>query len=209
MSDARHVPGAGGGDPGQDDDLDRDSVRDDHGSLARPSVHETAWVAPGADIVGDVRLGPESSVWYGCVLRGDIAPISVGAGTNIQDLTMVHVDHERPTRIGSGVGIGHRAIIHGCDIGDGCLIGMGAIVLSGAEIGEGCVVAAGALVTEGMRIPPGQLVVGLPARVVRPVDEALRGRIRMTVENYARLKEGHRTGRWVRRPDPETRGRRP
>jgi carbonic anhydrase/acetyltransferase-like protein (isoleucine patch superfamily) len=153
-------------------------------------------VAPSADVVGDVTLGPDASVWYGCVLRGDIAPISVGEGTNIQDLTMVHVDVDRPCRIGAGVGVGHRAILHGCDVEDGCLIGMGAVVLSRAVVGAGSVVAAGALVPEGMRIPPGQLAVGVPARLVRPVDDELRARIRLTVEHYRALKDLHRDGRW-------------
>ena len=163
---------------------------------AVPSLGSGAWVAPSADVVGDVTLGPDASVWYGCVLRGDIAPISVGEATNIQDLTMVHVDVDRPCRIGAGVGVGHRAILHGCDVEDGCLIGMGAVILSRAVVGAGSVVAAGALVPEGMRIPPGQLAVGVPARLVRPVDDELRARIRLTVEHYRALKELHRDGRW-------------
>jgi carbonic anhydrase/acetyltransferase-like protein (isoleucine patch superfamily) len=153
-------------------------------------------MAPSADVIGDVTIGPHASIWYQCVLRGDIAPIFIGEGTNIQDLTMVHVDVDRPCRIGSGVGIGHRAIIHGCDIEDGCLIGMGAIVLSHAVVGEGSVVAAGALVTEGTQIPPDSLVVGVPGRVVRPVDDELRGRVRLTVEHYRALKDLHARGRW-------------
>ncbi|MEJ2547369.1 MAG: gamma carbonic anhydrase family protein [Gemmatimonadota bacterium] len=161
-----------------------------------PTLAEGAWVAPSADVIGDVTIGAHASIWYQCVLRGDIAPITIGPGTNVQDLTMVHVDVDRPCRIGAGVGIGHRAIIHGCDIEDGCLIGMGAVVLSHAVVGEGSVIAAGALVTEGARIPPGSLVVGVPGRVVRPVDDALRGRIRLTVEHYRALKDLHSEGRW-------------
>lgn len=164
----------------------------------RPRLDETAWVAPTADLVGDVTLGPHASVWYGCVLRGDIAPITVGAETNIQDLTVVHVDVDRPARIGSRVGIGHRAIVHGCDIEDDTLIGMGAIILSHARIGRGSLVAAGAVVTEGTLVPPDSLVVGIPAKVVREVDAALRERMRMTVDHYRGLKEGHRSGRWGR-----------
>lgn len=162
----------------------------------RPSVHPTAYIAPSATVVGDVTLEADASVWYGCMLRGDIAPITVGAGTNIQDLTVVHVDPERGTVIGPRVGIGHRAIIHGCTVEEECLIGMGAIVLSGAVIGSGSVVAAGAVVPEGMRVPPGSLVVGIPARVVRPVDDELRARITRTVSDYRMVKEGHRNGRW-------------
>ena len=165
-------------------------------TAAGPAVHPTAWVAPTADVIGDVTLGPGSSIWYQCVLRGDIAPIRIGEDTNVQDLTMVHVDIDRPCHVGDRVGIGHRAIVHGCDIEDDCLIGMGAIVLSNAVIGLGSVVAAGAVVPEGMRVPPNSLVVGVPGRVVRTVDEELRRRARQTVEHYRELKEGHRGTRW-------------
>ncbi|HKK28572.1 MAG TPA: gamma carbonic anhydrase family protein, partial [Gemmatimonadota bacterium] len=158
----------------------------------------SAFVAPSADVIGDVELGEDASVWYQCVLRGDIAPIRVGERTNIQDLTMVHVDPDTPCLIGSRVGIGHRAIIHACTIEDDCLIGMGAIVLSGATIGRGSLVAAGAVVTEGMEVPPESLVVGLPGKVIRRVDGRLRKRMRRTVEDYERLKEEHREGRWAR-----------
>jgi len=169
----------------------------DLSTRASPTVAESAWVAPSADVIGDVTIGEQVSIWYHCVLRGDIAPISIGAETNIQDLTMVHVDVDTPAVIGARVGIGHRAIIHGCTIGDDCLIGMGAIVLSHAVIGEGSVVAAGAIVLEGTAVPPRSLVVGVPARIIRDVDESLSGRIRDTVEHYRALKEGHRAGRWT------------
>lgn len=164
----------------------------------RPEVHPTAFVAASADLVGDVRIGPEASVWFGCVLRGDIAPILIGAGTNVQDLTVVHVDEDHPTEVGERVGIGHRAIVHGCTIEDECLIGMGAILLSGAVIGRGSLVAAGAVVTEGTEVPPESLVVGVPGRVVRRVDDRLRERMGRTVEDYRALKEAHREGRWGR-----------
>lgn len=167
-----------------------------YATAAVPTVHPTAWVAPTADVIGDVTLGPGSSIWYRCVLRGDIAPIRIGEDTNVQDLTMVHVDIDRPCHVGDRVGIGHRAIVHGCDIEDDCLIGMGAIVLSNAVVGSGSVVAAGAVVREGIRVPPNSLVVGVPGRVVRTVDEELRRRARQTVEHYRELKEGHRDGRW-------------
>lgn len=162
----------------------------------RPSVPESAWVAPSADVLGDVTLGEGVSVWYSCVLRGDIAPITVGEGTNVQDLTMVHVDRGSPAVIGARVGIGHRAVIHGCEVEDDCLVGMGAVLLSGARIGRGSVIGAGALVTEGTDVPPGSLVVGSPGEVVREVDEELRQRIGSTVQHYSVLKEGHRSGRW-------------
>jgi len=162
-----------------------------------PTVAESAWVAPSADVIGDVTIGDHASIWYQCVLRGDIAPISIGADTNIQDLTMVHVDVDTPAVIGARVGIGHRAIIHGCTIEDDSLIGMGAIVLSHAVIGAGSVVAAGAIVLEGTDVPPSSLVVGVPARIIRDVDDPLRARIRDTVAHYRALKEGHRAGRWT------------
>lgn len=166
-------------------------------TAAAPTIDPSAFVASSADLVGDITLGPHASVWYGCVLRGDVAPIRVGEETNIQDLTVVHVDPGRPTVIGARVGVGHRAIVHGCEIEDEVLVGMGAIVLSGARIGRGSVIAAGALVTEGTRVPPESLVVGVPGRIVRGVDEVLRGRIARTVRDYRALKEGHRSGRWV------------
>ncbi|MEN8144031.1 MAG: gamma carbonic anhydrase family protein [Gemmatimonadota bacterium] len=168
----------------------------DQGTGTAPSIADTAWIAPSADVVGDVTIGPHASVWYGCILRGDIAPIHIGPESNIQDLTVVHVDHDLPAVIGARVGVGHRAIIHGCEIEDDCLIGMGAVILSGAVIGEGSVIGAGALVTEGARIPSGSLVIGLPGRVVRPVDDDLRARTRRTIENYRALKDEHRSGRW-------------
>ncbi|MFQ5745915.1 MAG: gamma carbonic anhydrase family protein [Gemmatimonadota bacterium] len=161
-----------------------------------PRIAPGAWVAPTAVVVGDVTVAERASVWHGCVLRGDIAPILIGEDTNVQDLTVVHVDVGQPAIVGARVGIGHRAVIHGCEIEDDCLIGMGAIVLSGARIGQGSLVAAGAVVTEGMDVPAGRLVAGVPARVVREVDEELRARMRRTVEHYGVLKEGHRAGRW-------------
>jgi carbonic anhydrase/acetyltransferase-like protein (isoleucine patch superfamily) len=148
--------------------------------------------------MGDVRLAAEASVWYQCVLRGDMAPITVGARSNIQDLTMVHVDEGLPCSIGAGVGVGHRCILHGCEIEDDCLIGMGSVLLNGVRVGTGSVIGAGAVVPEGMRIPPGSLVLGVPARITRPVDDALRARIRLTVEHYVALARLHAEGRFVR-----------
>ena len=145
-------------------------------------------------VLGDVTLGPRASVWYGAVLRGDMAPIAVGEATNLQDGTIVHVDEGVPATIGARVGVGHRAILHGCTVEDECLIGMGAILLNGVRVGSGSVIAAGAVVTEGVVIPPGSLVMGVPARVVRPVDDALRERIRHTWEHYVAEAERHRAG---------------
>ena len=153
-------------------------------------------------MLGDVRLGAESSVWYQSVLRADMEPITVGPRSNIQDLSMVHVDEGVPCTIGAEVGVGHRVILHGCTIEDECLIGIGSVLLNHVHVGTGSVIGAGAVVTEGMRIPPGSLVLGVPAKVVRPVDEALRARIRATVEHYVRLARLHREGRFARQPAP-------
>lgn len=174
------------------------SFLDELETRPEPRIPESAFVAPSADVVGDVELGEGASVWYQCVLRGDIAPVRVGAGTNVQDLTMIHVDVDTPCLVGNRVGIGHRAIIHGCEIGDGALVGMGAVVLSDAVVGAGALIAAGAVVTEGEEVPPGALVAGVPGKVIRDVDHELRERMRLTVEHYRQLKEGHRSGRWSR-----------
>jgi carbonic anhydrase/acetyltransferase-like protein (isoleucine patch superfamily) len=160
------------------------------------NIHATAFIAPGAVVLGDVTLAARASVWYGAVLRGDMAPIVVGEATNLQDGTLVHVDEGKPARIGARVGVGHRAILHGCTIEDDCLIGMGSILLNDVHVGTGSVVAAGAVVPEGTRVPPGSLIVGVPARVARQVDEALRERIRLTWEHYVAEAERHRTGRF-------------
>lgn len=145
-------------------------------------------------VLGEVTLGPRSSVWYTAVLRGDMAPITLGEASNIQDGTIVHVDEGRPAVIGARVGIGHRAVIHGCTIEDECLIGMGSVLLNGVVVGRGSVVGAGAVVPEGLVIPPGSLVLGVPARIVRRVDAALAERIRGTWEHYVKEAERHRAG---------------
>ncbi len=141
-------------------------------------------------MLGDVTLGARVSVWYGAVLRGDTAPISVGEASNVQDGSIIHVDSGKPATIGARVGIGHRAVLHGCTVEDDCLIGMGSILLNDVRIGTGSVVAAGAVVPEGMVVPPGSLVVGVPGRVVRPVDATLQQRIRGTWEHYVRRPSG-------------------
>jgi carbonic anhydrase/acetyltransferase-like protein (isoleucine patch superfamily) len=145
-------------------------------------------------VMGDVELGPRSSVWYAAVLRGDMARITVGEATNLQDGVIVHVDAGVPATVGARVGVGHRAIIHGATVEDECLIGMGCILLNGVVIGTGSVVAAGAVVREGMVVPPGSLVMGVPARVVRAVDAMLRARIQGTWEHYVEEAARHRTG---------------
>ena len=144
--------------------------------------------------MGDVTLGPRASVWYGTVVRGDMERIVVGEATNLQDGAVVHVDAGRPALIGARVGVGHRAIVHGCTVEDDCLIGMGSVLLNGVVIGTGSVVAAGAVLREGMVVPPGSVVMGVPARVVRSVDEPLRARIRETWQHYVQEAERHRAG---------------
>lgn len=134
-------------------------------------VADGAWIADNATLTGDVTLGEDCTVWFGCVLRGDDAPISIGARTNVQDLAMVHADPGVPMTVGAEVTVGHRCILHGESIGDRCLIGMGAILLAGSAVGEGSIIGAGAVVKEGFVVPPRSLVVGVPARVVRRVGE--------------------------------------
>ena len=168
----------------------------------RPEVHPQAYIAPNATVVGRVTVAREASIWYGCVIRGDIEPIHIGEQANIQDLSMVHIDPGVPTRIGARVGVGHRCLLHGCVIEDECLIGMGATVLSGAVIETGSVVAAGALVTEGTRVPAGSLVMGVPAKVIRPVDDELRRRIEGTWRDYLELARRHRAGLYPGQSDP-------
>ena len=132
------------------------------------------WVAPGAAVIGDVVMESGSSVWFNAVLRGDNERIRLGAGSNIQECSVLHTDPGFPLTIGANCTIGHRAILHGCTVGDGALIGMGATVLNGAVIGAGSLIGAGALITEGKIIPPGSLVMGAPGKVVRELDAAAR-----------------------------------
>ena len=160
------------------------------------NLHPSAFIAPTADVMGDVGLAEDSSVWYQAVLRGDIGPIRIGARSNIQDLTMVHVDEGIPCTIGADVAVGHRCILHGCTIEDECLIGMGSVLLNSVRVGTGSIIGAGSVVTEGRDIPPGSLVMGVPAKVVRPVDKDLRARIRLTVDHYVNLARLHRQGRF-------------
>jgi carbonic anhydrase/acetyltransferase-like protein (isoleucine patch superfamily) len=156
-----------------------------------PDTTQAAFVAPNATVVGDVVLGPGSSVWYGCVLRGDINRIEIGAGSNVQDGTIVHLSDDHGVRVGRHSTIGHAAIIHACEIGDECLIGMGATVLDGAKIGDGCIVGANALVTQRFVAPPGSMVLGAPAKVVRPLTPTERAGLRGWAEKYERVAAAH------------------
>ena len=154
--------------------------------MKNPTISSSAFVADNATVRGDVTLGERSSVFFGAVLRGDRAPITIGSGTNIQDNCVVHVDYDYPVVVGQNVTVGHGAILHGCTIGDETLIGMGAILLNGAVIGRHCIVGAGALVTQNTVIPDGSLVYGSPARVKGRLDEAAITDIRRNAVDYRR-----------------------
>lgn len=157
-----------------------------------PRIDATAYVAPSAVLIGDVTLGPRSSVWPLCVLRGDIHAIEIGEGSNVQDGTVVHLADDYGVKVGRYVTIGHSAMIHACTIEDECLIGMRATVLDGAVIGAGSIVGAGALVTKGTVVPPGSLVMGLPAKVVRPLTEEEKRGSRALAEKYIQVAAAHR-----------------
>ncbi|TNF11495.1 MAG: gamma carbonic anhydrase family protein [Rhodobacteraceae bacterium] len=161
-----------------------------------PQISAGAWVAPDANLIGKVVLEEAASVWFGCTLRGDNEEIRVGRGSNVQENVVCHTDMGFPLVIGADCTIGHKAMLHGCIIGDGSLIGMGATVLNGAKIGKGCLIGAGALITEGKEIPDGSLVMGAPGKIVRELDEAARQRLLASAEHYrqnaARFSKGLR-----------------
>ena len=159
-----------------------------------PEIAADAFVAAEATLIGKVVIAAGASVWFGAVLRGDNEEIRLGPGSNIQENCVLHTDMGFPLTIGADCTIGHKAMLHGCTIGDGSLIGMGATVLNGARIGRGCLIGAGALITEGKEIPDGSLVMGAPGRVVRDLDEAARERLLWSArhyrENAARFRAG-------------------
>jgi len=154
-----------------------------------PTVHQTAFVDVSAQVIGDVALGAESSVWMNVVIRGDVNHIRIGDRSNIQDLSLVHaMFRTHPTVIGNEVTVGHCTVVHGCTIEDRCLIGMGAVLLNGCVIGSGSIVAAGALVREGMIVPPGSMVMGMPAKVTRPLTEAESTSIQVYADRYVKYR---------------------
>ena len=159
-----------------------------------PTIHSSAFVAPGADVIGRVRLRKDASVWFGCVLRGDVNRIEIGEATNIQDGSILHVDDDHPCLIRHHVHVGHHANLHGCLVEPGAMIGIGAIVLSGACVGAGAIIGAGSVVLEGTKIPPRVLAVGAPARVVRPVTARDLAYIKKWVAKYVRLAKVYRAG---------------
>ena len=167
------------------------------GAAYEPSIHPEAWVAPGAVVVGRVKLGRAASVWYGSVLRADDDEIVVGAGCNIQDQCCLHVDPGEPVILEDRVSLGHRAVVHGAYVETGALIGIGAIVLGGSRVGAGSLVAAGAVVTPGTRIPEGVLVAGVPARIRRELTAADRESFAATPERYAYRARLHRAASWL------------
>jgi carbonic anhydrase/acetyltransferase-like protein (isoleucine patch superfamily) len=159
-----------------------------------PEIAEDCWVAPDANLIGRVVLEPGASVWFGSTLRGDNEEIRVGAGSNVQENCVFHTDPGYALRIGANCTIGHKAMLHGCVIGDGSLIGMGATVLNGARIGKGCLIGAGALVTEGKDIPDFSLVMGTPGKVVRVLDEAAQAGLLKSAEHYRQNMRRFRAG---------------
>ena len=142
------------------------------------------WIAPDAHVIGNVQLGEDVGIWFGATLRGDNERISIGAGSNIQEACVLHTDAGAPVTVGTGCTIGHKAILHGCTIGDNSLVGMGAIILNHARIGANCLVGAGALVTEGKTFPDNSLIVGTPARAIRVLDEELIAALRRSAQHY-------------------------
>ncbi len=149
-----------------------------------PTVADDVWIAPGCYVIGDVSLEAKTSVWFGATLRGDNERITIGAGSNVQENCVMHTDMGFPLVIGAGCTIGHKAMLHGCTIGENTLIGIGAIVLNGAVIGKNCLIGAGALITEGKHIPDGSLVMGAPGKVVRALDEAAIQGLRISALHY-------------------------
>lgn len=161
----------------------------------RLHIDPTAYVAPTAVLLGRVQIGPDSSVWPGAVLRGDTAAIDVGSESNLQDGVVVHCDPEYPTRIGDRVTVGHGAVVHGAVVESDCLVAIGAVLLNGVHLGPGSMVGAGAVVPEGMQVPERTLVLGVPARFARPVDDELHERIRQSAATYVRYGRTYREGR--------------
>lgn len=159
-----------------------------------PRIHADSWIAPDANVIGRIVVEEGASIWFGATLRGDNEPIVVGVGSNVQENCVLHTDIGSPLTIGANCTIGHKAMLHGCTIGDGSLIGMGATILNGAVIGSGCLIGAGALVTEGKVIPDGALVMGAPGRVVRILDREAQARLLASAagyqQNMRRFREG-------------------
>jgi len=149
-----------------------------------PDIADSAWVADSAQVIGQVTIEEDASVWFNATLRGDTASLHIGRGTNIQDGSVLHADHGFPLTLGEGVTVGHQVMLHGCTIGDHSLIGIGAVVLNGAKIGKSCLVGAGSLVTEGKEFPDGSMIIGSPAKVVRQLSEAQIEGLKLSAQHY-------------------------
>lgn len=152
---------------------------------AAPKIAESAWVADSAQVMGNVVLAEDASIWFGVVIRGDTETIRIGRGSNIQDLSVLHADHGMPLTVGEDVTVGHQVMLHGCTVGDGSLIGIGAVVLNGAKIGKGCLVGAGSLVTEGKEFPDGSMIIGSPAKAVRELSAEQQDALKMGALSYS------------------------
>ncbi|SEL53674.1 Carbonic anhydrase or acetyltransferase, isoleucine patch superfamily [Colwellia chukchiensis] len=149
-----------------------------------PTLHDNNFIAPNATIIGDLVLGEHASVWFNVVIRADMAKITIGENTNIQDGSILHVDADYPMTIGRDVTIGHKVMLHGCTIGDNTLVGMNAVILNGAKIGKNCLIGANSLVTENMQVPDGHLVLGSPAKVIKALDESTRAQFQQSAAHY-------------------------
>ncbi len=158
----------------------------------QPQVHDGAWVAPNATLVGDVRVSAGASIWYTTVIRADGASIEIGEGSNVQDGSVLHADPGIPITLGRGVSVGHRAVLHGCVVEDNVLVGMGAVIMNGARVGAGSVIAAGAVLLQDMQVPPGSLVAGVPGKVRRELSEEEQGGIHGNAAAYLALTQKHR-----------------
>jgi carbonic anhydrase/acetyltransferase-like protein (isoleucine patch superfamily) len=164
-----------------------------------PTVHSSAWVADSAQVIGDVHLAENASVWFGAVLRGDTEPIRIGKNSNVQDLSVLHADVGQPLTVGDNVTIGHQVMLHGCTVGDNSLIGIQAVILNGAKIGKNSIVGAGSVVTEGKEFPDNSLILGSPAKVVRVLDDAAAARLKQSAEHY--VANGQRFAKGLKRID--------
>ncbi|MDT0342320.1 gamma carbonic anhydrase family protein [Streptomyces litchfieldiae] len=160
----------------------------------RPELAPGAWVAPGATVIGAVRLAEDASLWYGAVARADTDRIEIGPGSNVQDGCVLHADPGFPALIGAGVSVGHRAVVHGCTVADDVLVGMGAVLLNGSHVGAGSLVAAGTVLLEGTRVPPGSLVAGVPGKVRRELTDEEAANIRRNAAHYRELARRHAQG---------------
>ena len=160
----------------------------------KPALHGTAWIADSAQVMGNVTLGEDCSVWFGVVIRGDTETITIGKGSNIQDNSVLHADVGLPLVIGENVTVGHQVMLHGCTVGDNSLIGIQAVVLNGAKIGKNCLVGAGSLVTEGKQFPDGCMILGSPARVIRQLTPEQIEDLKMSAQHYMDNARRYKTG---------------